>query len=96
MVQHHNLVENSGVTEVHAGLQKTYYRPQIVADITSAFRDCVHCAKNWVFLSCRHNTLKLFPAIGPLKFMAIDTLKTLPESQHRERKLVHKPGQVIQ
>jgi hypothetical protein len=57
-------------------------------DVEETVRHCTVCAKNRVTERKRTSFLKLFPANGPLEFVAMDILGPLPKTEHGNRFLL--------
>jgi hypothetical protein len=51
-------------------------------EVEETDRHCTVCAKNRVTERKRTSFLKLFPASGPLEFVAMDILGPLPKTEH--------------
>jgi hypothetical protein len=57
-------------------------------EVEETVRHCIVCAKNRVTERKRTSFLKLFPASGPLEFVAIEILGPLPKTEHGNRFLL--------
>lgn len=66
-----------GVTQMYAIFWQTYYWLQMPADVISAVRDCLLCAKNQVCLLNRNRALKLIPAFELLESVIFNILGPL-------------------
>jgi hypothetical protein len=59
-------------------------------EVEETVRHCTVCAKNRVTERKRTSFLKLFPASGPLEFVAMDILGPLPKTERGNRFLLVK------
>jgi hypothetical protein len=57
-------------------------------DVEETVRHCTVCAKNRVTERKQTSFLKLFPAGGPLEFVAMDILGPFPKTDHGNRFLL--------
>lgn len=80
MAHHDKFAEHSGVSEIHKILQKTYYLLLIAAEVASAVRDRLNCAKNWVRLLRWAKTLEKILAFEMLDSVATGILELLFKS----------------
>jgi len=86
---HNNVLSgHPGQTRMYYAVRRTYYWPQMAADIYATVRNCTTCARNRVKLRKRTNPLKLFPASEPLKDLCIDILGPLTKTKSGNRFLV--------
>jgi Integrase core domain len=60
----------------------------MASDVYEAVSNCDACAKNRIIEKAKTNPLKLFPAEGPLEFVAMDILGPLPRTKHGNRFLL--------
>ena len=78
---HHNpIAGHPGQTRLHRRLQRSYFWPQMAADISTPVRECTPCANNRLRLLRKASEMKLFLATAPLDSVAIDILGPLPKS----------------
>ena len=63
-------------------LRREYYWPHMASDAFLTVRNCTSCAATRGTLVKNQKDLKLFPAAGPLEFVAMDLLGTLPRTAH--------------
>ena len=82
------LAGHPGQTRMYDSMRKTYYWPQMTADIAAVIRNCRKCAQNRLRLSKRSNKMALFPASKPLEDVAIDLLGPLPKTLSGNRHLL--------
>jgi Integrase core domain/Integrase zinc binding domain len=69
-------------------VRKTFFWPRIAEDVYETVRQCDLCARNRISEKRKTNPLKLFPANGPLKSVAVDILGPLPRTKHGSRFLL--------
>ena len=81
MAHHAVLGGHPGQTRMTDTLRRTYYWPQMAADVLATVRSCPPCAKNRLRLIRKSNPMKLFPATTPLECVAMDLLGPLPASK---------------
>jgi transposase InsO family protein len=62
-------------------LSQQFYWPTMVADVYQYVKQCHECTKENSDLVKRHKALRLFPAAGPLDFVAIDLLGPLTRTK---------------
>ena len=62
-------------------IRREYYWPNMAAEIYETVKECHSCAAVRGILTKHQKYLKLFPAAGPLQFVAIDLLGPLPKSK---------------
>ena len=63
-------------------LRREYYWPHMASDAFSTVRNCTSCAATRGTLVKIQKDPKLFPAAGPLEFVAMDLLDSLPKTAH--------------
>jgi hypothetical protein len=73
---------------MYASMRRKFFWKEISKDVEETVRHCTVCAKNRVTERKRTSFLKLFPADGPLEFVAIDILCPLPKTEHGNRLLL--------
>ena len=61
-------------------LRRDFYWPNMANDVATVVRNCTSCAKVRGVKHSHQHFLKLFPAAGPLEYVAIDILGPLPKS----------------
>lgn len=83
LAHHSPLAGHPGQTRLHKRVRRSYYWPQMAADVAATVRNCVSCAKNRLRLSKQANPMQLFPAETPLESVAIDILGPLPKSKRK-------------
>ena len=66
-------------------LRKDYYWPHMAYDAYNVATKCRSCVRNRGTLHKHQKFLKLFPASGPLEFVAMDILGPLPKSHRGNR-----------
>ena len=66
-----------GGQKLYEALRKDYYWSSLAVDAYSTVRNCVTCAKNRIKLRRHATQSKLFPALAPLEYVAIDILGPL-------------------
>ncbi len=86
--QYSQLAGHPGGMRLHHTLRWQYYWPSMALDCYSTVRMCPECAKNRSKDRAHENFLTLFPASGPLEFVAMDILGPLPKSNHGNRYLL--------
>jgi Integrase zinc binding domain len=79
-------LENSPVVAWHPGVSKMYasmrwksFSKEMYKDVNETVRHCTECAKNRVTERKRTSFLELLPVDGPLEFVAMDILGSLPK-----------------
>ena len=82
------LAGHPGQNRMFYTIARTYYWPQMAADVAATVRNCHACARNRVKLRKHLNRLKLFPATRPLESLAIDILGPLPKTRTGKRFLL--------
>jgi Integrase zinc binding domain len=63
-----------GVSKMYASMRRKFFWKEMYKDVEETVRHCTVCAKNRVTERNRTSFLKLFPANGPLEFVAMDIL----------------------
>ena len=81
LAHHSPLAGHPGQTRLHHRLSRSYYWPQMAADVATTVRECSACAKNRLRLIRNTSPMLLFPATNPLESVAIDILGPLPKSK---------------
>jgi Integrase zinc binding domain len=69
-------------------IRKTFFWPRIAEDVYETVLQCDIFARNRISEKMKTNPLKLFPANGPLEFVAMDILGPLPRTKHGNRFLL--------
>jgi hypothetical protein len=69
-------------------IRRSFFWPKMVEGVYETVRMCDTCARNRISERTHTNKLKLFPAKGPLEFMAMDILGPLPRTKHGNRFLL--------
>jgi Integrase zinc binding domain len=77
-----------GVLKMYAAMRLRFYWNNMHKEVEEIVRRCTVCAKNRVTERKRTSFLKLFPASGPLEFVAMDILGPLPKTEHGNRFLL--------
>jgi Integrase zinc binding domain len=77
-----------GVSKMYASMRRKFFWNEMYKDVEETVRHCTVCAKNRVTERKRTSFLKLFPANGPLEFVALDILGPLPKTEHGNRFLL--------
>jgi hypothetical protein len=70
-----------GVSKMYASMRRKFFWKEMYKDVEETVRHCTVCAKNRVTERKRTSFLKLFPANGPLEFVAMDILGPLPKTE---------------
>jgi Integrase zinc binding domain/Chromo (CHRromatin Organisation MOdifier) domain len=73
---------------MYAAMRLRFYWNNMHKEVEEIVRRCTVCAKNRVTERKRTSFLKLFPASGPLEFVAMDILGPLPKTEHGNRFLL--------
>jgi transposase InsO family protein len=73
---------------MYASMRRKIFWKEMYKDVEETVRHCPVCAKNRVTERKRTIFLKLFPADGPLEFVAMDILGPLPKTEHGNRFLL--------
>ena len=71
------LAGHPGGIRMYYSLRREYYWPHMANDVFMTVRDCVSCARNRATVQKFQKFMKLFPASGPLEFVAMDLLDPL-------------------
>ncbi|CDF32918.1 unnamed protein product [Chondrus crispus] len=82
LAHHPRLAGHPGATRMYYTLRREYYWPHMASDAFSTVRNCTSCAATRGTLVKNQKDLKLFPAAGPLQFVAMDLLGPLPKTAH--------------
>ena len=77
-----------GEVKLYQTLRRHFYWTTLSVDAVTTVKNCVSCARNRVKLRRNSHTLKLFPASGPLEFVAIDILGPLIRTSRGNRFLL--------
>jgi Integrase zinc binding domain len=77
-----------GVSKMYAAMRRRFYWRNMHKEVEETVRHYTVCAKNRVKERKRTSFLKLFPASGPLEFVAMDILGPLPKPEHGNRFLL--------
>ena len=85
LAHYHIQAGHPGQSRMHNRLRRTFYWPQMSADVATTVHECESCAKNRIRLIKQANKLKLFPATTPLQHVAIDILGPLPTAKDGHR-----------
>ena len=75
------LAGHPGGTRMYLTLRRDFYWPQMGNDVHAVARDCRSCAQMRGTRYKHQKYLKLFPAAGPLEFVAMDLLGPLPKTK---------------
>ena len=78
LAHHPRLAGPPGATPMYYTLRREYYWPHMASDSFSTVRNCTSCAAIRGTLVKSQKDLKLFPATGPLEFVAMDLLGPCP------------------
>lgn len=71
---------HSGGTWLYSMLRRDYYWPFFAHDLYKYVSRCTSCIQNRGGLGKHRKYINLFPAAGPLEFVALDLLGPLPET----------------
>ncbi|CDF40922.1 unnamed protein product [Chondrus crispus] len=85
LAHHPRLAGHPGGTRMYYTLRREYYWPHMANDAFSTVRNCASCAATRRTLVRHQKDLKLFPAAGPLDFVAMDLLGPLLKTAHGNR-----------
>ena len=77
-----------GGQKLYEQLRQDFYWPSMAVDAYATVRNCVTCARNRIKLRKHAKALKLFPALAPLEFVAIDLLGPLIRTPRGNRHLL--------
>ena len=75
------LAGHPGGTRMYLTLRRDYYWPHMANDAYATVKSCRSCNKNRGTAAKHQKLLKLFPASGPLEFVAMDLLGPLPKTK---------------
>ena len=75
------LAGHPGAIRMYYTLRREYYWPMMASDVYNTVKECSSCASVRGTLFKHQKYLKLFPAAGPLEFIAIDILGPLPKTR---------------
>lgn len=70
-----------GSRRMYDTLRRTFYWPLLASDVADTVRQCISCARTRGTYYSHQKYLRLFPANGPLEFLALDLLGPLPTSR---------------
>jgi transposase InsO family protein len=79
---------HQGVSKMYAAMRRRFYWRNMYKEVEETVRHCTVCAKNRVTERKRTRFLKVFPASGPLEFVAMDILGPLSKMEHGYRFLL--------
>ena len=85
---HSKIAGHPGGRKLYYSLRRHFYWPSMPVACYATVRNCVSCAKNRIKLRRVSKKMKLFPASGPLEFVAIDILGELIRTPRRNRYLL--------
>ena len=85
LAHHPRLAGHPGGTRMYYTLRREYYWPHMANDAYQTVRNCASCAATRGTRVRHQKDLKLFPAAGPLEFVAMDLLGPLPKTTHGNR-----------
>jgi hypothetical protein len=71
-----------------ATLRRAFFWTRMAADVYDTVRQCDACARNRIAEKKHTNVMKLFPANGPMKSVAMVILGPLPRTKHGNRFLL--------
>ena len=74
--------------KLYEQLRQDFYWPSMAVDAYATVRNCVTCASNRIKLRKHAKALKLFPALAPLEFVAIDLLGPVIRTPRGNRHLL--------
>lgn len=80
LANHTPVAGHPSISRQYYTMRRTFFWPSMAADIAGVSKTCHACAKERTKLRLHQAPLKLFPATGPLEFVAIDILGPLPRS----------------
>ena len=75
------LAGHPGGTRMYMTLRRDFYWPHMGSDAIAVARDCRACAQVRGTANTYQKYLKIFPAAGPLEFVAMDLLGPLPKTK---------------
>ncbi|CAN8075930.1 unnamed protein product [Agarophyton chilense] len=70
-----------GATRMYYTLRQQFYWPHMADDVYTFVGQCQSCVRTRGGIRKHRKNLKLFPAAGPLEFVAIDLLGPLPKTK---------------
>ncbi|CDF40971.1 unnamed protein product [Chondrus crispus] len=76
------LARHPGGTRMYDTLRREYYWPHMANNVYSTVRNCQSCSATRSTIVRHQKDIKLFPAAGPLEFVAMDLLGPLPKTAH--------------
>jgi transposase InsO family protein len=76
------------VSKMYAAMRRRFYWRNMHKEVEETVRHCTVCANNRVTERKRTSLLKLFPASGPLEFVAMDICGPMPKTEHGNRFLL--------
>ena len=77
-----------GATRMYETMRRDYYWPHMASDIHQTVTDCRSCARVRGTLRRHQKKLTLFPAAGPLEFVAMDLFGPLPKTAHGNKHIL--------
>lgn len=77
---YHLLAGHSGQRRMYDTMRRDYYWPHMANDVAEIINQCQSCARNRGHVKLQRQ-LQLFPASGPLEFVALDILGPLPKTK---------------
>ena len=77
-----------GSTRMYETMRRDYYWPHMASDIHQTVTDCRSCAQVRGTVRRHQKKLTLFPAAGPLEFVAMDLFGPLPKTAHGNRHIL--------
>ena len=80
MAHYPRLAGHPGSRRMYDTLRRDFYWPNMANDVATLVRNCTSCAKVRGAKHSHQHFLKLFPAAGPLEYVAMDILGPLPKS----------------
>ncbi|CDF38306.1 unnamed protein product [Chondrus crispus] len=82
LAHHPRLAGHPGGTRMYYTLRREYYWPHLASDAFATVRNCTSWAATRGTLFKNQKDLRLFPAAGPMEFVAMDLLGPLPKTAH--------------
>ena len=79
------LAGHPGGTRMYYTMRRDFYWPLMANDVHATVRDCESCAKTRGTQYKHQRKMKMFPASGPLEFVAMDILGPLPKTDGGNR-----------
>jgi hypothetical protein len=73
---------------MYAAMRRRFYMSNMCKEVRETVRYCAVCAKTRVIERKKTSFLKLFPASGPIEFVAMDILFPLSKTEHGNRFLL--------